>query len=88
MNKLDTSSVDGYDTEVLNIHTVQLSDTKGDKKWTVTCFLVNKLVNFRIDTGANCNAFTLKDYQKIPYKDVIKIIAHILQPPEYITHVM
>ena len=79
MSKLDTSSEDGSDTEVLNIHTAQLTDIREDYKWTVKCLVENKLVKFRIDTGARCNTLTLKDYQKIPHKGELKKSSKLLR---------
>ena len=69
VHKLEVSSDDDVDsdTEVLNILIAQPVDGRGEDKWTVKCKLQNKKQKFRIDTGAQCNMLTLKDYQMIQH---------------------
>ena len=68
VHKIDTSSDDDSETEVLHIHMTQPADAVPDDKWTIRCRVENKQIKFKIDMGARCNTLTLSDYQKIQHE--------------------
>ena len=72
VHKIDTSSDDESETEVLHIHMTQPADAVPDGKWTIRCRVENKQIKFKIDTGARCNTLTLSDYQKIQHEGELK----------------
>ena len=70
--KIDTSSDDNSETEVLHIHMTQPTDTVPDDKWTIRCRVKNKQIKFKIDAGTRCNILTLSNYQKIQHEGELK----------------
>ena len=79
VHKVDTSSDDDSETEVLHIHMTQPADNVPDDKWTIRCRVENKQIKFKIDTGVHCNTLTLSDYQKIQHKGELKRSTKLLR---------
>ena len=79
VHKIDTSSDDESETEVLHIHMTQPADAVTNDKWTIRCRVENKQIKFRIDTGARCNTLTLSDYQKIQHEGELKRSTKLLR---------
>ena len=79
VHKIDTSSDDDSETEVLHIHMAQPADAVPDDKWTIRCRMENKQIKFKIDTGARCNTLTLSDYQKIQHEGELKRSTKLLR---------
>lgn len=72
VHKVDTSSDDDSFTEVLHIHMTQPADIIPDDKRTTRFRGENKLIKFKIDTGAHCNTLILSDNQKIQHEGELK----------------
>ncbi|CAH3136422.1 unnamed protein product [Pocillopora meandrina] len=66
------SSDDDSFTEVLHIHMTQPADIIPDDKRTTRFRGENKLIKFKIDTGAHCNTLILSDNQKIQHEGELK----------------
>ena len=79
VHKVDTSSDDDSETEVLHIHMTQPADAVPDDKCTIRCRVENKQIKFKIDTGARCNTLTLSDSQKIQHEGELKRSTKLLR---------
>ena len=79
VHKIDTSSDDESETEVLHIHMTQPADAVPDDKWTIRCRVENKQIKFKIDTGARCNTLTPSDHQKIQHEGELKRSTKLLR---------
>lgn len=68
------TNVELEDSDTLFIDTISVDNiltNSSDKSWTIDVVINDKIVTFKLDTGASCNCLPLNQFYKLGYDDSI-----------------